>query len=178
MRRARGSDSIDSRYSTGSMPARSASSSMKHSIANTFGNAPRPRNADVRTGGRSTRWWITRLAGKSYSGNALRVPPPPLASGGSVGRGSGGGVGSASWVSRLPPVLGRCTCVGDQISVVQSRGFPASSSAARSVTCIAGPNGSKPNSSSRRHCTRMQWSGSCIAITAASTATSSAPLWP
>jgi hypothetical protein len=151
---------------------------MKHSIANTFGSAPRPRSAEVRTGARSTRWCSTRFTGTSYSTNALRVPPPPFASGGSVGRGSGGGVGNASCVSMLPPLEGRCTCVADQISAVHSCGFPASPSAARSVTCIAGPTGSKPNSSSRRHCTRMQWSGTCSAITAASTATSSAPLWP
>ncbi len=65
---------------------------MKHSSANTFGSAPRPRSDDVRTGVASARWWMTRFAGKSYSGKPLRVPPPPFASGGSFAFAGGGGV--------------------------------------------------------------------------------------
>src|SRR5579863_9070368 len=96
-----------------------------------------------------------RRALMSYNGTALRVPPPPPASGGSVGFGSGGGVGSASCVSMLPPVLGRCTWVADQTSCVQSTGLPASSSAARTVTLIAEPIGSKPNRS-EEHTSELQ----------------------
>jgi len=61
---------------------------------------------------------------------------------------------------------------------VQSAGFPAASSAARTVTTIAGLTGSKPNSSSRRQRTRTGTPGRRSAITAASAAASSAPLWP
>ena len=43
--------------------ARSASSSMQHSSANTFGIAPSPRSAEVRTGASVTRWCRMRLAG-------------------------------------------------------------------------------------------------------------------
>ena len=65
---------------------------MKHSSAYTLGNAPRPRSEDVRTGVASARWWITRFAGKSYSGKPLRVPPPPFASDGSFALDGGGRV--------------------------------------------------------------------------------------
>ena len=75
------------------------------------------------------------------------------------------GRAAASATPRASACCRRCWAVAhasaDQISVVHSTGLPASSSAARAVTCIAVPSGSKPNSSSRRHSTRMHWSGTC-----------------
>ena len=48
----------------------------------------------------------------------------------------------------------------------------------RARIAIAGPTGSQPNSSSRIHCNRTGLPGTARASSAASSATSSAPLWP
>ena len=108
----------------------------------------------------------------------MRVAPPPFASGTSTGGGSGGGLGSAFAASNGAPLPGRPLWLPLQISVVQSIGLPASSSMARTFTTIDGLIGSWPNSSSRRQRTRTGRPGSRMAITAASAAASSAPLWP
>ena len=56
--------------------------------------------------------------------------------------------------------------------------LPAASSVAATSATIAGPKGSQACSSSRIHCTRIGTPGKARAISTASAATSSAPLWP
>ena len=60
------------------------------------------------------------MAGKSYIGNALRVPPPPFASGGSFTFAGGGGFGNASCASIVPPKhralnMGPCPNLGGPV---------------------------------------------------------------
>ena len=85
---------------------------MKDSIANTLRCAPSARIAEVRSGESVLRWPVIRRGPTSYAGTALRVVPPPPASGGSV---EGGSVtGSARWepASRpgVPAYPGRAVC--------------------------------------------------------------------
>ena len=87
---------------------------------------------------------------------------------------SGGALQARPWLRLHTPLIEPDM----QVSVVQSIGLWASSSVARTVTTIDGLTGSKPNSSSRRHRTRTGVPGFRKAITAASAAASSAPLWP
>ena len=77
-----------------------------------------------------------------------------------------------------PSPLGRVLWELLQMSSVQSMMFPAESSAALSFTTMAGPYGSHMNSSSRVHCTRTGRPGTARASSTASSAASSAPLWP
>ncbi len=73
---------------------------------------------------------------------------------------------------------GRVECVLLSTSYCQPLTLPEPSSVARTFVSIAGPYGSQACSSSRIHCTRTGLPGSARAISAASPATSSAPLCP
>ena len=108
---------------------------------------------------------------------ALRSPLPW---GCGIGFGVGGVKGLASRVaaSRLPALPGRVLCDWLQTSYCQSTILPLASSVAATSATIAGPKGSHACSSSRIHCTRTGMPGKARAISAASAATSSAPLWP
>ena len=108
---------------------------------------------------------------------------PGLAPAGS-GMSTGGdtGIGSARCGAAIKvepaPRPERLLCGLLHTSWFQSTTLPRSSSEALSFITIAGPNGSQPNSSSRIHCTFTGRGLTARASSAASSATSSAPLWP
>src|SRR3984885_7322621 len=69
--------SIDRRKSTGSLPALRASSSIKHSIANTLLLGPTPRQNPVGTAGGSARTNSTCRLGMS-EGMSIALSTPPM----------------------------------------------------------------------------------------------------
>src|SRR5437879_1537268 len=74
--------------------------------------------------------------------------------------------------------VGRALCELLHPSCCQPAMLPSLLGVACSWTVMAEPMGSQPCSCSRIHCRRTGWLGTARAASAASAATSSAPLWP
>src|SRR5262249_31804475 len=93
-----------------------------------------------------------------------------------------GGTGSARYQaerrSQPDPLPGRVECGNDQTSCVQTVSAPVAETPALSRVTMGEPQGSQAISSSCAQCTRTGRPGTARASSAASRATSSAPLWP
>src|SRR5919109_5631123 len=112
-------------------------------------------------------------------GTALRAEAPD---GRGLSTGSAGAKGSARYQAerRLQPgpALGRVECGKDQTSWLHATSAPAAETSAARRTTMADPHGSQAISCACVQFTRTGRPGTEGARKAASSATSSAPLWP